>query len=245
MKVVIFCGGKGIRMSEVMNDIFKLFVMIGGKLILWYIMKIYQYYGVNEFILFLGYKGEKIKEYFFDYEWKYNSLIFDGFMGEVQMLGQFEMWKIMFLEIGEDILIVGRILQVKDYIGDEMFLFIYGDGLVNINFFYFISYYQIKGVVVIVIGIDKVLQFGILMVEDGMVKIFFEKILSDGIINGGFFVFSFKVFDYLLKDGNMMFEDELLKNFVKDGEFVVYCYYGFWMVIDMYKNFLEVNKMWD
>ncbi|MEC1958496.1 glucose-1-phosphate cytidylyltransferase [Bacillus subtilis] len=245
MKAVILCGGKGTRMSEVTNDIPKPLAMIGCKPILWHIMKIYQYYGVNEFILLLGYKGEKIKEYFLDYEWKHNSLTLDSSTGEVQMLGQPETWKITFLETGEDTLTAGRILQAKDYIGDETFLLTYGDGLANINLFHLISYHQTKGAAATVTGIDKVSQFGTLTVEDGMAKTFSEKTSSDGIINGGFFVLSPKVFDYLPKDGNTMFEDEPLKNLAKDGELAVYRHYGFWTAIDTYKNLLEVNKMWN
>lgn len=100
MKAVILCGGKGTRMSEVTNDIPKPLAMIGGKPILWHIMKIYQYYGVNEFILLLGYKGEKIKEYFLDYEWKHNSLTLDSSTGEVQMLGSLKRGKLRFWRLG-------------------------------------------------------------------------------------------------------------------------------------------------
>lgn len=245
MKAVILCGGKGTRMSEITNERPKPLAMIGGKPILWHIMKLYQYYGVNEFILLLGFKGEMIKEYFLDYDWKNHSMTLDSSTGEVRILGKSEPWKITFLDTGEHTQTAGRLLQAKDIIGDETFLMTYGDGLANINLFHLISYHQSKGAAATVTGIEKTSQFGTLTVEDGMAKSFSEKTSSEGIINGGFFVLSPKVFDYLPKDRDVMFEEEPLKELAKDGELAVYRHYGFWTAIDTYKNLLEINKMWD
>lgn len=245
MKVVILCGGKGSRMSELTNDIPKPLVTIGDKPILWHIMKIYQQYGFNDFILLLGYKGKEIKEYFMDYEWKNYSFRMDSSTGKVQILGQPEKWTITFVDTGLDTMTGSRIKRAQEFIGDESFMLTYGDGLSDINLQELIQFHNRKGTVATVTGIKKKSQFGTLTVNQGIAESFEEKTKTEGTINGGFFVLNPEVFQYLTDETNCIFEEEPMKKLTQDRQLSVYSHEGFWTAIDTYKNVLEVNKMWE
>lgn len=245
MKVVILCGGLGTRMSELTNEIPKPLVPIGGKPIIWHIMKTYQQYGFNEFILLLGYKGEKIKEYFMDYEWKNNSFTMDSQAGEVQILGQTEKWKITFVDTGLETMTGSRIKRAKKFIGEETFMLTYGDGLSDINLLELLKFHRTKGTIATVTGIKKKSQFGTLTVNQGMADSFEEKTKIEGIINGGYFVLQPEVFNYLTDETNCIFEEEPMKKLTQDRQLSVYLHDGFWTAIDTYKNVLEINKMWE
>jgi glucose-1-phosphate cytidylyltransferase len=244
MKVVILCGGKGTRMSEITNELPKPLAMIGDKPILWHIMKIYQNYGFNEFILLLGYKGEKIKEYFIDYEWKNNSFTMDSSTGDIQILGQTEKWKITFVDTGLNTMTGSRIKRAQKYIGDDHFLLTYGDGLSDVNLHELIHFHKTKGTIATVTGIKKKSQFGTLTVHQGLAETFEEKTQTDGIINGGYFVFTPDVFTYLKDDTHTVLEEEPLKKLTQDRQLSVYLHDGFWTAIDTYKNVLDINEMW-
>ncbi|MDQ0974937.1 glucose-1-phosphate cytidylyltransferase [Neobacillus niacini] len=243
MKVVILCGGKGTRMSEITDELPKPLTMIGDKPILWHIMKIYQNYGFNEFILLLGYKGDKIKEYFMDYEWKNNSFTMDSSTGDIKILGPREKWKITFVDTGLNTMTGGRIKKAQKYIGDESFLLTYGDGLSDVNLQELIQFHKAKGTIAAVTGIKKKSQFGTLTVNQGIAESFEEKTETDGIINGGYFVLSPEVFNYLKDDDLCIFEEEPLKKLTQDRQLSVYLHDGFWTAIDTYKNVLDINEM--
>ena len=245
MKVVILCGGKGTRMSEITNDLPKPLALIGDKPILWHIMKIYQSYGFNEFILLLGYKGEKIKEYFMDYEWKNNSFTLDSSTGEITILGQKETWKITFLETGLHTMTGGRIKMAQKFIGDESFLLTYGDGLSDVNLHELVNFHKTNGTIATVTGTKRKSQFGTLSVQKGLAESFEEKTQTDGIINGGYFVLNPEVFHYLKDEPHCIFEEEPLKKLTEDRQLSVYLHDGFWAAIDTYKNVLDVNQMWE
>ncbi|OLS34741.1 glucose-1-phosphate cytidylyltransferase [Bacillus sp. MRMR6] len=245
MKVVILCGGKGTRMSEVTNELPKPLALIGDKPILWHIMKSYQRYGFNEFILLLGYKGEKIKEYFIDYEWKNNSFTLDSSNGQTSILAEREKWKITFLDTGLNTMTGGRIKRASPYIGDESFLLTYGDGLSDVNINELITFHQSKGKIATVTGIKKKSQFGTLIVNQGIAESFEEKTKTEGIINGGFFVLNPEVFHYIGDETNCIFEEEPMKKLTEDQQLAVFLHDGFWTAIDTYKNVVEVNEMWE
>ena len=245
MKVVILCGGKGTRMSEVTSDNPKPLAMVGDKPLVWHIMKIYQQYGFHEFILLLGYKGEKIKEYFMDYDWKQNSFKMDAAMGKTELLGNKENWKITFLDTGLETMTGGRIKQAEKWIGNESFLLTYGDGLSDINIKELIDYHNEKGKIATVTGIPLKSQFGTLDVKEGLAESFQEKTKTEGIINGGFFVLEPGVFHYLENDTNCIFEQSPLNNLAKDSQLAVFEHDGFWRAIDTYKNLLEINEYWE
>jgi glucose-1-phosphate cytidylyltransferase len=245
MKVVILCGGKGTRMSEITNELPKPLAMIGDKPILWHIMKIYQNYGFNEFILLLGYRGDKIKEYFMEYEWKNNSFTMDSSTGDIKILAPTEKWKITFVDTGLNTMTGGRIKKAQKYIGDESFLLTYGDGLSDVNLHELIQFHKAKGTIATVTGIKKKSQFGTLTVNQGIAESFEEKTQIDGIINGGYFVLSPEVFNYLKEDDQCILEEEPLKKLTQDRQLSVYLHDGFWTAIDTYKNVLDINEMWE
>lgn len=245
MKVVLLCGGKGTRMNEITEELPKPLALIGDKPILWHIIKIYQSYGFNDFILLLGYKGEKIKEYFMDYEWKNNSFTMDSSTGNIHILGPKETWRITFVDTGLDTMTGGRIKKAQKYIGDEPFLLTYGDGLCDINLHELIQFHNKQGTIATVTGIKKKSQFGMLTVHQGTAESFEEKAKTDGIINGGYFVLNPEVFSYLNDDSQCIFEEEPLKELTHDRQLSVYLHDGFWMAIDTYKNVLDINQMWE
>ena len=245
MKVIVLCGGKGTRMREVTDDTPKPLALVGGKPILWHVMKIYSYYGFNDFILLLGYKGDKIKEYFIDYEWKNSDFILDNSQRDIKLFSKSENWRILFLNTGEDTMTGGRLSRAENYIDSEMFMLTYADGLADINLLKLMELHEKMGTLATVTGVKKNNQYGVLDVEDGIVKSFKEKPQSNDIINGGFFVLNKKVFDYISKDSNCIFEKEPMMNLARDGQLSVYQHEGFWTAIDTYKDLLDVNEMWD
>lgn len=246
MKVVILSGGKGTRMREITEANPKPLSDIGGKPILWHIMKIYSHYGFNDFVLLLGYKGEKIKEYFMDYLWKVNSFKLDMSKGEINVFGKPEQWKINFIDTGLETMTGGRIKRAKEYIGNETFMVTYGDGLADIDIDKLLQYHKSKGKIATVTGIYKKSQYGILSVdENGIAESFEEKKDTREIINGGFFIFEPEIFDYLGNDTTCILEQEPLKNLVKDNQLAVYIHEGFWTAMDTFNDVTKVNKLWN
>ncbi|MBF8984821.1 glucose-1-phosphate cytidylyltransferase [Lutibacter sp. B2] len=244
MKVVILCGGKGSRMKEVTDDIPKPLAMIGGKPILWHIMKVYMYYGFNDFILLLGYKGDKIKEYFIDYHWKNYNFLLDSEQKNIRLLDKPEKWKITFVDTGMDTMTGGRIKQAEKFIKDETFMLTYGDGLANINVNKLLSFHKEQGKIATVTGVTKSKQYGILHIKKNIAISFQEKPNSKDILNGGFFILNKEIFSYIKNENDSIFEQEPLMNLAKDSELAVYQHKGFWVPMDTYKDLLKVNEMW-
>lgn len=243
MKVVILCGGKGLRMKELTDDIPKPLATIGDKPIIWHIMKIYYHYGFNDFVLLLGYKGEKIKEYFMNYKWKsHNTILHEN--GSFDVLESSERWKITFLDTGLDTMTGGRIIKAKALLKDESFMLTYGDGLADIDLKALSDFHFIKNKVATVTGIRKKNQYGILSVKDNIATSFIEKPENNEIINGGFFVFNKEVFNYLDDCDECILEKEPLMNLVKDMQLAVYHHDGFWTAMDTYKEVLAANELW-
>ena len=219
--------------------------LVGGKPILWHVMKIYSHYGFNDFILLLGYRGDKIKEFFIDYDWKNRDFILDNIEGTIKFFSKKENWRILFLDTGEETMTGGRISRAEDYIDGDTFMLTYADGLADINLPELINYHEEKGTIATVTGVRKNNQYGVLEVENGIVTNFTEKPRSNDIINGGFFVLKKKVFDYLSKDSSCVFEKEPLMRLAADRQLSVYQHDGFWTAIDTLKDLLEVNEMWN
>ncbi len=244
MKVVILCGGKGSRMKEITDDTPKPLAMIGDKPILWHIMKIYAHYGFNDFILLLGYKGERIKDYFINYGWRNSNFVLNSGTGQYELLEQPEEWKITFIDTGIDTMTGGRIKKAQPYIEGDSFMLTYGDGLADIDISKLVDYHKQSGCIATVTGVPKVSQYGTMIAENGMVQTFQEKAHIEGIINGGFFVFKKEVFDYLENDTNCILEQEPLRNLAEARQLSIYEHGGFWTAMDTYKDVLDVNKMW-
>ncbi|MCX7772660.1 MAG: sugar phosphate nucleotidyltransferase [Clostridia bacterium] len=243
MKVIILCGGKGLRMHELTEDMPKPLASVCGRPMLWHIMKAYKHYGFDDFILLLGYKGEKIKEYFMDYAWKQHSFTLDTREGTIRLLEDCEDWRVTFLDTGSDTMTGSRIKRAKELVGDETFMVTYGDGLSDINLHKLLAYHREKGRIATVTGIDKKTQYGTLLVEDGIATSFREKQSSSGIINGGFFVFEPAFFDYLTDDTTSVLEQEPLRQLAQDGQLAVYQHEGFWTACDTYNDIVQVNKL--
>lgn len=248
MKVIILCGGKGTRMREETEYRPKPLVEIGGKPILWHIMKIYSSYGFNDFVLCVGYKGEMIKQYFMDMYWRNNdfTLHLSGDRKLEYHTKEEEKWNITIVDTGIETLTGGRLKQVEKYIDDEddEFMFTYGDGLSNVNILELLDFHRAKGRIGTLTGINPISPFGVMEVEDGIVKAFKEKPILKDRVNGGFMVLNKEVFKYLGNE-DCFFEQEPIRKLAKDKQLAVYEHNGFWVAIDTIKDVQAVNKLWD
>ncbi|PEA53039.1 glucose-1-phosphate cytidylyltransferase [Bacillus pseudomycoides] len=245
MKVIILCGGKGLRMQGILEDVPKPLVRVQGKPLIWHIMNWYSKFGHQEFILPLGYKGEKIKEYFMDYNWKESDFVLDLQKNQYQLLEEQKSWNIKFIDTGMETMTGARLKKLEHYVQDELFLLTYGDGLAHIDINELIKFHKEKGKVATLTGIRKNSQYGLLQVENGIATEFKEKPLLDSLINGGFFVFDKAIFNYLSDEDTCILEEEPLHNLIKNNELAVYEYNGFWISVDTPKDLKDANENWD
>ncbi|MGX1983413.1 glucose-1-phosphate cytidylyltransferase [Thermolongibacillus altinsuensis] len=248
MKVVILAGGFGTRISEESHLRPKPMVEIGGKPILWHIMKLYSYYGFNDFIICLGYKGYYIKEYFAHYFLHESDVTFDFRNNNQQIIHNHsaEPWKVTLVNTGINTMTGGRIKRIQNYIGNETFLVTYGDGVSNVNIQELVSYHKEHGKYATVTSVQPAGRFGALSLsEKNEVLGFHEKPKGDGHwINAGFFVFEPEVFDYL-KDDNTVLELEPLQNLAFDNQLIAYKHYDFWHPMDTLRDKKHLEELWD
>ncbi|MCI0767007.1 sugar phosphate nucleotidyltransferase [Bacillus sp. TL12] len=244
MKVIILCGGKGLRMQGILKDIPKPLVQVQGKPLIWHIMDLYSKFGHHEFILPLGYGGEKIKEYFMDYIWKEHDFTLDLKNNRYQLLEEPKQWNIKFIDTGIETMTGTRLKKLEKHIQNEMFLLTYGDGLAKININELIKFHKDKGKIATLTGIKKSSQYGLLQIENGIAVDFKEKPLLNAVINGGFFVFNKGIFDYL-NDNDCMLEEEPLLNLIKNKELAVYEHNDYWISIDTPKDLKDANESWN
>lgn len=248
MKVVLFAGGLGTRISEETDLRPKPMVEIGGKPILWHIMKMYSHYGFNEFIVCLGYKGYVIKEYFVNYFMHNANITVDLATNSVEIhQGPKEPFKVTLLETGLNTKTAGRLQQVKDYIGNEDFLLTYGDGVSDVNIALLIDFHRRHGKIATVTSVQLEARFGGMELgADGTVEAFREKAKDDSKwINAGFFVLSPRVFDYLKADmSQVMWEDQPLEQLTADQQLVAYQHTGFWKCMDALRDKIELEELW-
>lgn len=247
MKAVILAGGLGTRISEETYLKPKPMVEIGGKPILWHIMKIYSSYGVNEFIICCGYKGYVIKEYFNNYALHMSDVTFHMLDNSIEVHNRkAEPWKVTLVDTGETTMTGGRLARVKDYLDDESFCFTYGDGVADVNIGDLIDYHKKRGLPATVTAVQPPGRYGALQFgEDNLVTSFQEKPHGDGAwINGGFFVLEPHVIDLISSD-QTTWEQEPLKYLSKSNKLSAYFHRGFWQPMDTLrdKNFLE--KLWN
>lgn len=246
MKVVILAGGFGTRLSEETTIKPKPMVEIGGNPILWHIMKHYSYYGFNEFIICLGYKGYIIKEYFANYFLHRSDVTFDLRSDTTHIhLTNAEPWKVTLVDTGVKSMTGGRIKRVARYIGNESFLMTYGDGVSNVNLNDLVKFHFKRGKYVTVTAVKPAGRFGALELrDDHNVVSFLEKPQGDGNwINGGFFVLEPQVFDYIENDASI-FEQQPLKNLANDSQLNAYKHYGFWQPMDTLRDKLVLEDLW-
>lgn len=249
MKVVLFAGGLGTRISEETDVRPKPMVEIGGKPILWHIMKIYSHYGFNDFIICLGYKGYVIKEYFMNYFLHNSDIKIDLENNNMEILGtRSESFKVTLVETGLQTKTAGRLQQVKKYIGNENFMLTYGDGVCDVNIADLLAFHKANNKIATVTSVQPDARFGGMdLAADGTVNSFREKAKVDAQwINGGFFVLKPEVFNYLQKDmSNTMWEDEPLEKLTADKQLIAYKHKGFWKCMDALRDKIELNELWD
>lgn len=248
MKVVLFAGGLGTRISEETDIRPKPMVEIGGKPILWHIMKIYSHYGFNDFIICLGYKGYVIKEYFMNYFLHNSDVTIDLANNKTQIHGtNSEPFKVTLVETGLATKTAGRLKQVQKYIGNEDFMLTYGDGVCDINMKELISFHKAHNKIASVTAVQMQARFGgIELANSGEVLSFREKAKDESKwINGGFFVLKPAVFQYLEGDmDDMMWEDEPLEKLTRDQQLVAYQHHGFWKCMDALRDKMELEELW-
>ena len=247
MKVLILAGGKGTRLSEETELKPKPMIEIGGRPILWHIMKIYSYYGFNEFVILTGYKSHMIKDYFVHYYQQYSDITVDMLNNSVEIHRmQTEPWKVTMLYTGQDTMTGSRIKKAKDYVGKEPFLLTYGDGVADINIKDLVEYHKKTGKIATVTAVRPSGRFGALEIDkDENVKSFIEKPIGDNSwINGGFFVCEPEVFDYIPEGDNIMFEREPVEKLAKSDNLNAYKHTGFWQPMDTLRDKNYLTDMW-
>ncbi|MDO8584390.1 MAG: glucose-1-phosphate cytidylyltransferase [bacterium] len=248
MKAVILCGGKGTRLREETEYRPKPLVTVGSMPILWHIMKIYSHYGINDFILCLGYKGGMIKEFFLNFERLTRDFTLDLRSQESRIIhhdtNHLEDWRITFVDTGEDANTGARVARIEPFVHGETFCLTYGDGLANINIQELIAFHKHQGKIATISGVHPENTFGIVEHEGGLVKTFREKPRMESTINGGFFVCEPTFFSYLSQDASCVLEQEPLSHLAKEEKLSVYDHPGFWYCMDTYKHWEELNRRW-
>jgi glucose-1-phosphate cytidylyltransferase len=250
MKAVILCGGKGTRLREETEYKPKPLVEIGGKPILWHIMKIYAHYGITEFILCLGFKSDMIKEYFIHYremayDFKFN-LIDNNKEYFYNNDNSIEDWKITFAYTGENESTGARVAKIKKYLGDdEDFFLTYGDGVADVDILEGYKKHKKLGAVVTLLTTRAQSPFGVIEHDskEEFAISFKEKPFLEGHINGGWMICNKRIFDFLSEDENCVLEEKPLKDILKAGGLATYKNCNFWFSMDTYKHYEELNKM--
>jgi glucose-1-phosphate cytidylyltransferase len=248
MKVVLLAGGLGTRLSEETDLKPKPMVEIGGKPVLWHIMKMYSYYGYNDFVICAGYKSYLIKEYFHHYYLHSSDVTIDLVNNDIQYHNsKAEPWKVTLVDTGLNSMTGGRIARVKQYIGNERFMLTYGDGVSDVNIEKLVDFHVKSGKLATLTATQTAGKFGALVIDDmASIKSFQEKPLGDGAwINGGFFVLEPGIFDYI-KDGDAtIWERAPLEKIASEGQLNAYKHRGFWKPMDTLRDKQELEHMWN
>jgi len=245
LKVIILAGGFGTRISEESHLKPKPMIEIGGKPILWHIMKIYSHYGINDFVICLGYKGYVIKEYFANYFLHMSDVTFDMQNNHMEVHQKnAEPWRVTLVDTGENTLTGGRLKRVQDYIGTEPFCFTYGDGVADIDIGALIDFHQRHEKKATVTAVQPPGRYGALNIDRSVVSSFQEKPAGDGAwINGGFFVLDPSVLD-LLPGDETSWETTPLEQLANEDELRAYQHQGFWQPMDTLRDKIQLEELW-
>lgn len=247
MKVVLLAGGLGTRLREETDVRPKPMVEIGGKPILWHLMKLYANSGFDDFIVCTGYKGEVIRDYFANFELNNSDFQVDlGAHGQIELLNKNDVpkWKVTVANTGLKTMTGGRIKKVAQYIDDSYFMCTYGDGLADINLNALLEFHLSHGKIATVTTVRPTSRFGLIELDhDGRVTEFSEKPQAVGNINGGFFVFNREIFDYLEEDS--ILEQGPLQKLVANKELMSFSHTGFWQPMDTFRESVLLNELWD
>lgn len=246
MKVVILAGGLGTRLNEETSVKPKPMVEIGGKPILWHVMKIYSHYGFNEFVICLGYKGYYIKEWFSNYYLHNSDVTLDLENNSMDFhKNRCENWKVTLVDTGDDTMTGGRIKRIQDYIGDETFMLTYGDGLSNVDIKKLVDFHKKNKKIATVTAVVPEGKFGVLSIgDDASVDSFSEKTDNKSRVNGGFFVLEPEVFKYL-KNDETIFEKAPLEKLAEENQLKAFFHDGFWKPMDTLNDKNKLEEMWN
>jgi glucose-1-phosphate cytidylyltransferase len=247
MKVLLLAGGLGTRLSEETEMRPKPMVEIGGRPMLWHIMKLYSRYGFNDFVLLLGYRGYFIKEYFANYFLHRSDVTIDLATNKMEVLNNTsEPWRITLLDTGADTMTGGRIKRAQRVVGNEPFMLTYGDGVADVDMKALVSFHRAHGKAVTMTAVQPDGRFGTFEAGvDNTVTRFLEKPRGDGSwINGGFFVCEARMFDYIQQGDGTVLEREPLQDLARDGQLVTYRHEGFWKCMDTLRDKMELEQMW-
>jgi glucose-1-phosphate cytidylyltransferase len=250
MKVIILCGGMGMRLREETEYKPKPMVEIGGKPILWHIMKHYAHFGYKEFILALGYRGDYIRNYFLNYFYFNSDFSIDlGSHGEVEVLSNSKRddWKITFVETGGDTMTGMRVKMAGKYITEDRFMLTYGDAVSDVNIQNLVKFSEKQNTLGTVTGVFPPSRFGDLEIEDDKVKQFKQQLIdvnSQKPINGGYFVFKKEFLDFIPNDNSIDLEKDPLELIVSNNELSVFRHEGFWQCMDTYRDYAKLNDLW-
>jgi len=245
MKVVILAGGLGTRISEETQVRPKPMVELGGKPILWHIMKIYSHWGFNDFVVCLGYRGYMIKEYFANYFVHTSDLTFDLAENRVEVHERHsEPWRVTLVDTGDQTQTGGRLKRVRKYLGDEDFCFTYGDGLSNVNVRELVDFHRAQKCIATITTVQPPGRFGMLTLEDRKITGFQEKPQGDGSwINGGFFVLRPEAVDYIVDD-TTIWERQPLERLAAEGQLSAFVHKGFWHPMDHLRDKILLDELW-
>jgi glucose-1-phosphate cytidylyltransferase len=245
MKAIILAGGLGTRLSEKTTFKPKPMVEIGSRPILWHIMKLYSYHGINDFIVCLGYKGFMVKEYFANYFLHMSDVTFDMASNKMEVHeANAEPWRVTLVDTGENVMTGGRMKRVASYIGEDTFCFTYGDGVADVNIKELIEFHKTQGTLATVTSVQPPGRFGELDIAHGKITAFKEKPKGDGAsISGGFFILSPRVLDYI-KNDNTIWEKEPLEKLADEGQLSAYQHNGFWQPMDTLRDQIMLDKLW-
>ena len=246
MKVVILAGGIGTRISEESHLKPKPMIEIGGRPILWHIMKYYSEFGFHDFVICLGYKQYVVKEFFADYFLHTSDVTFDLANNKMEVHNNYaEPWKVTLVDTGLHTMTGGRVKRIQPYIGDEPFMLTYGDGVCNVDLEALVKFHKSHGRIATITTVNIGQQKGVLDIgPDNVIRSFREKSDSDGaVINGGFMVMNPQVFDYL-KDDQTVFEQEPMQRLASEGELMSFYHDGFWQCMDTQREMKKLEELW-
>lgn len=248
MKIVILCGGFGTRLREETEVKPKPMVEIGGRPILWHIMKTFASYGYNDFILCLGYKSEVIKNYFLNYEKLNNDFSIELGSGNIQVYGKNmeNDWKVTLVDTGLNTMTGSRVKRVEKYVDGEQFMLTYGDGVTNCDINELVRFHDSNNKIGTITGVSPPSRYGELGISGDAVISFREKPnTTDSMINGGYFVFSREFFKYLSEDDGCVLEREPMERLTEDGQLSIFPHRGFWQCMDTFRDYQYLNELWN
>lgn len=246
MKVVILAGGLGTRLSEETDIRPKPMVEIGGRPILWHVMKTYSHYGYNDFIVCLGYKGYYVKDYFHNYYMHEADVTIDlGSNEYTYHRSKAEPWRVSLIDTGQNTMTGGRIRRIRDHVDKETFMLTYGDGVGDIHIPTLLEFHRKNGLQATVTSVQLSGRFGSIVMDDsGRVSSFYEKPKGDGAwINGGFFVLEPGIFDYIADD-SVIWERSPLEALAREHQLIAYKHHGFWRPMDTIRDKIELEELW-